>query len=124
MKISTQLYIGWVVLIALITLVPGRVLPNIDWNFLSFDKIIHFSIFSILSFLGSASFKNILGSPTNVLKPISLSLLIAMVYGTLLEYLQTLIPDRGFDYADLLANIGGAIIGIVLFQLYNTKFSK
>ena len=122
-KISTQLYIGWVVLIALLTLVPGKALPNIDWNFLSLDKIIHFSIFSILSFLGCASFKNIL-SPTNTLKPITISLIIAMVYGTLLEYLQTLIPDRGFDYADLLANIGGAVIGIVLFQYYNTKIIK
>ena len=122
MKFSTQLYIGWVVFIALLTLVPGKALPQIDWNFLSFDKFIHFSIFSIMTFLGSVSFKNRLSS-TSIIIPLLISLLIAISYGAILEYMQSFIPDREFDYADLAANIGGAVVGILLFFYFN-KSSK
>ncbi len=123
MTFSTQLYIGWVVFIALLTLIPGKALPDIDWNFLSFDKIIHFSVFSVLAFLGSASFKNRSGQ-MSLLLPLMISLVIAVLYGTILEYMQTLIPDRGFDYADLSANIGGSVVGTLLFLYYNTKINK
>jgi len=123
MKLSTQLYIGWVVFIALLTLVPGKALPQIDWNFLSFDKFIHFTIFSIMTFLGSASFKNSLGLK-RVIMPIIISLFIAVLYGATLEYLQSFIPDREFDYADLAANIGGSLVGILLFLSFSTRIFK
>ena len=123
MKLSTQLYIGWVVFIALLTLVPGKALPQIDWNFLSFDKFIHFSIFSIMSFLGGVSFKNSLGS-TRIIIRVLISLLIAISYGAILEYMQSFIPDREFDYADLVANIGGSAAGTVLLLYYNTRITK
>lgn len=123
MKLSTRLYIGWVVFIAFLTLVPGKALPHIDWNFLSFDKFIHFTIFCIMTFLGSVSFKNSLGL-SRILIPILLSLLIAIIYGAILEYMQSFIPDREFDYADLAANITGAVIGIFLFLRFRTKIAK
>lgn len=123
MKLSTQLYIGWVVFIALLTLVPGKALPQIDWNFLSFDKFIHFGIFSIMTFLGSASFKNSLGL-NRLIMPIIISLFIAILYGATLEYLQSFIPDREFDYADLAANIGGSLVGILLFLSFSSRIFK
>ena len=123
MKLSTQLYIGWIVLIGLLTLVPGKALPQVDWNFLSLDKIIHFTIFSIMTFLGSISFKNRSGL-TRIIFPILISLLIAILYGAILEYLQTFIPDRAFDYADLVANIGGSAAGTVLFSYYNSRITQ
>ena len=120
MKFSTGLYIGWVIVIALLTLVPGKALPQIDWNFFSLDKLIHFTIFSIMTFLGIASFKSSLGQ-ARVIIPILVSLLIAILYGALLEYLQSFIPDREFDFADLIANIGGSIAGVILFLFSGTK---
>jgi len=123
MKLSTQLYIGWVVFIALLTLVPGKALPQIDWNFLSFDKFIHFAIFSIMTFLGSASFYKSFGL-TRIIMPIIISLFIAILYGATLEYLQTFIPDREFDYADLAANIGGSLVGILLFLSFSSRIFK
>jgi len=120
---STPFYIGWVLFIGLLTLLPGKAVPQLDWNFLSLDKIIHFSLFSIMAFLGSISFKISFGL-TKAYKSIMFSLFIAILYGTILEYLQTFIPDRGFDYADLIANIGGSIVGIILFLYYNTKITR
>ena len=122
-KFSTQLYIGWVLFIGLITLLPGTSVPQIDWNFLALDKVIHFSIFGILAFLGSINFKISFGL-TKAFKPILFSLLVAILYGTILEYMQSFIPDRGFDYADLSANIGGSIFGVALFLYYNNKITR
>ena len=122
-KLSTQLYIGWIVFIALLTLIPGKALPQIDWNFLSLDKIIHFTIFSIMTFLGSVSFKTKAGLRRTI-TPILISLLIAILYGSILELMQSFIPDREFDYADLVANIGGSVTGLVLFLYYNTLVTK
>ena len=76
-----------------------------------------------MAFLGSISFKIGFGL-TKAYKSIMFSLFIAILYGTILEYLQTFIPDRGFDYADLIANIGGSIVGIILFLYYSTKITR
>ena len=105
----TWLYYGWVLFIALLTLIPGRSIPDIiDWNFFSLDKIIHFFIFFTLTFLGAIYFQNL---TKKHLPAIAISFLIALFYGSLIEYLQTFIPDRGFDYADLTANSMGAFFG-------------
>jgi hypothetical protein len=123
-KFSTQLYIGWVLFIALLTLLPAKALPfQLDWNFLSLDKVGHFSIFTIMAFLGSASFNIKLKLP-KAYKAVIISFIIAALYGSIIEYTQTFIPDRGFDYADLIANIGGAITGIGLFLILNSKATK
>jgi hypothetical protein len=114
-KHSTHLYLGWVLFIALITLIPGKSIPDIiDWNFLSLDKAIHFTLFSILSLLGSYSFSK---ASRPLIAALALSILLAVLYGTIIEYLQTMIPDRGFDYADLAANIGGALVGGAYFLI-------
>jgi len=122
-KFSTQLYFGWVLFIGLLTLIPGNIIPDINWNFLSFDKIIHLTVFAILSFIGSIYFKHSDKKKTRS-QPVFISFATAVLYGTLLEYLQTFIPQRGFDYADLTANIIGSLAGIVVFLLLNTKVKQ
>jgi VanZ family protein len=112
-----------VLLIALLTLLPGKVIPDINWDFLSFDKLIHFSIFSIMSFLGSLSF-NGANRLQKGYKPIVINLLVAIFYGIALEYSQTYIPDRGFDYADMTANIIGSFGGIILFLFFENRATK
>jgi VanZ family protein len=112
-----------VLFIAFLTLLPGKYLSGIDWNFLSIDKSIHFTVFLILTFLGSFNFKKRTwtgGITTAVL----VSLGIAIMYGSILEYAQTFIPERGFDYADLTANIVGALSGIALFLVVNNKIKE
>lgn len=109
----TQLFISWVLLIGLLTLLPGKRIPDfIDWNFLSLDKFIHYTIFLILCFLGSLRFYN---HAENLMRVIFISLIVSISYGALLEGLQTLVPDRGFDLSDLTANAIGSITGAFLF---------
>jgi VanZ like protein len=120
---STPLYISWVLFIALLTLVPGKVIPNVNWDFLSFDKLIHFSIFSLMAFLGGLSF-NRSNRFQKGYKSILVSLFVAILYGIVLEYSQTYIPDRGFDYADMTANITGSVTGMVLFLFFENRTAK
>ena len=122
-KLSTQLYIGWIVFIALLTLIPGKALPQIDWNLFAFDKVIHFTVFSILTFLGCVSFKNGTYLKRTFIQ-VLISLSIAILYGTFLELMQSFVPDRAFDYADLAANTAGAVIGVAIFLFFTLKYSS
>ena len=112
-KYSTPLYIGWVLFIALLTLIPGKSIPDlIDWNFLSLDKLIHFTLFFVLTLLGSYTLHK---GTRSFIGVVTVSIILAVLYGTIIEYIQTMIPERGFDYADLAANAGGALVGGAYF---------
>ena len=81
------------------------------WAVFSLDKYVHFGIFaiqSVLLFLGA--WKNHkLGSIT-----VKLHLfLIAVIFGIMIELLQTLIPHRSFDVNDMVANTVGCLLGLV-----------
>lgn len=76
-----------------------------------------------MAFLGSASFNTKLKLP-KASKAAIISFIIAALYGSMIEYTQMFIPDRGFDYADVVANIGGSLTGIGLFIFLNNKATK
>lgn len=77
-------------------------------------------MFSVMSFLGGVKFNSSNHSKTVVFSS-ALSLLIASTYGFILEYFQTFIPQRAFDYADLTANASGAIFGIAFFVYFQAR---
>lgn len=113
-KNSTWLYIGWVFFIALLTLLPGSVIPDISWDFISIDKTVHIIMFSVLIFLGLVASKygnfKLFGR-----WPVILSIVSAITYGYILELIQSFIPQRSYDFADLTADCVGTIVGYGLF---------
>ena len=72
------------------------------------DKIIHFLAYLCLGFL----FHQILARTPRIL------LFKATVIGVVIEILQTQVPTRSFELADILANTLGAFTGIVLSGRY------
>ncbi len=98
-------------------LYPGSILGCILYNDcyiqpqLTKDFIVssnHFYVFFILSVLGFIAFsKN--------LKKISYYLILLSI---VLESLHIIIPNRGFQVADLLGNILGVLLSIILFKLF------
>jgi len=71
-------------------------------------------VFAIMTYLGCYYYI----SRQKAINPAILkSILPAIMYGTTIEVLQTFIPQRGFDYADLTADIIGSILGVLLFKL-------
>ncbi len=68
----------------------------------------HVYIFIFLSFLGFLSYKK-------KIKQICLYLISISI---LLELMHIIIPNRGFEVADLLGNILGVLISLVIFKLF------
>ena len=74
----------------------------------------HVYVFAIFSFLGILSFKE-------YLKKISYYLFSVSVF---LEMFHIIIPNRGFEVADLLGNVLGVILSLILYKLFTFRRSK
>ncbi len=113
-KHSTWLYFSWVFFIGLLTLLPGSLIPNVSWDFVSIDKTVHIVLFSVLVFLGLTATKQ--GKlPLFKTKPVLLNIGSALLYGYLIELTQSFIPQRSYDFADLTADSVGTLVGYGLF---------
>jgi VanZ family protein len=80
-------------------------------------------MFAVMSLLGGVKIHSAKKSQTLTMSSV-FSFLIAATYGFVLEYFQTFIPQRAFDYADLTANVGGATLGIVIFLFFKSRFKS
>ena len=117
MKILKNSFYVLNIVLFIFYLFPGSILGCILYNDcyiqpqLTRDFLIssnHFYVFFILSVIGFLSFsKN--------LKKISYYLILLSI---LLELLHIIIPNRGFEVADLLGNILGVLLSLILFKLF------
>lgn len=95
---------AYILLLFITGLIPGQYVPDLSSGISHFDKVLHF-----LSYLGlGLLFQQIIDRPPRVL------LLRAIVIGLIIELLQTQVPGRTFESADILANTLGAFCGIIL----------
>ena len=74
----------------------------------------HVYVFAIFSFLGILSFKE-------YLKKISYYLFSVSVF---LEIMHIIIPNRGFEAADLLGNVLGVVLSLILYKLFSLRRLK
>ena len=118
MKLIKSLFYLSNIAIILFYLYPGSILgcffykdcqtqPQLTRDFIIFSSN-HVYLFIALSFLGFLSFKN------NI-KAIFVYLLIL---STFLEIMHLVIPNRGFEMADLLGNILGVIISYIVLKTF------
>lgn len=105
---------SWFVFITILFLLPGSALPKENWlQGLYLDKWVHLGFFAIMSFLFAASLK--------LRKFFSLLLLFfaTVLYGLCIEFIQKeWIPNRSFDWLDLLADSAGSVVGILVWMVY------
>ncbi|WP_373522277.1 VanZ family protein [Aquiflexum sp.] len=111
----------WLLMVSLAMFTPGRSLPKLP-EFSFGDKLGHFLLFAVLSFLwlrvGTINEKR--GINTRIL--ITNLLVFCFIFPILAEYLQQFVPNRTFDYMDIVANlVGGAFGFIVFFILYKAN---
>ena len=78
--------------------------------------MILYTVYSVLLIL---SFRKITEKSYFDKNAILKTIVISFCFGTVLELLQSLIPGRNFDIFDMLANVGGTIIGIGLIKLFS-----
>ena len=117
MKILKNSFYILNVILIIFYLYPGSILgcflyndcyiqPQLTKDFLVSSN--HFYVFFILSVIGFLSF-------SKDLKKISYYLILLSI---LLELLHIIIPNRGFEVADLLGNILGVLLPLVIFKLF------
>lgn len=101
----------WAAFILVLSLMPGRDLPSVSlWQA---DKLAHFAVYAILTWLMLRGAIKQLGSPLR-LRVIVLMLLLSSGYGVLIEFIQeTFTADRHLDWYDAIANATGALMGSV-----------
>ena len=118
MKLIKSLFYLSNIAIILFYLYPGSILgcffyrdcqtqPQLTRDFIIFSSN-HVYLFIALSFLGFLSFKN----------NIKAILVYLLILSTFLEIMHLVIPNRGFEMADLLGNILGVIISYTFLKTF------
>jgi len=111
----------YLVIIVLLSLLPTSDFPDVPF-FSGEDKYIHICMYLGLGFLAcwSLDFRDKERLP-------SIILLLAGVFmwGVLMEVLQRLMSnERGMEMLDMLANLAGAIAGLIFYKLLERKSIK
>ena len=99
-------------LIIFLSLLPPSQFPKITL-FPGIDKLIHLLMYAGLGWLIMwAFYKEHLSKPTRVFIFLSVP-----IWGALMEFMQLFMHQgRSFSWVDILANLAGAILGVLVFK--------
>lgn len=119
--------IFWGIIVLILSGIPGNAFPKIptfiEW--LGPDKIVHLIIYSIFGYLLYSGFVKQFISKKTRYKIILLTIFSGAVFGALTEVLQYFVfVGRNGNIFDLVANIFGCLIGILIFSLIFSKKIK
>ena len=114
MKIARMLYIlfvVWVVLVTIGSLLPATSVPS--WVDLggNRDKVAHFVAYFITALLFYLTFR------TRFKRTDIYAMLFAAGYGAMLELAQSFMPGRVCSFGDLAANFSGVLFFFVLYRI-------
>jgi VanZ family protein len=102
----------YLVVIALLSLLPSYDIPDIRL-FPGADKLVHMCMYLGLSVLACWSYD----ISHHRMKFMYLLLAGVFMYGVLMEILQrTMHNGRSFDFKDMIANLTGAILGLLIYK--------
>ena len=105
-RFAAALFFGDVFLMTILALKPMHGAGSID----HVDKILHFFAYFVLAglaFLFARRFK-----------PFLKWCFALMVYGAIIELLQSFMPGRYMSFADFIANISGIAVMVILVKIY------
>ncbi|HKR06873.1 MAG TPA: VanZ family protein [Bacteroidia bacterium] len=116
----------WAILILILCVLPGSAIPHYRWtDLLSIDKIIHAFLFIILTLLLIRGFKRQTRFSFLNVHTLTLIFLFSVIYGGLLELMQNYcLADRTGSWFDLIANVTGCILGIIINNYLKRKELK
>lgn len=113
----------WGMIIFVLLAMPGSDVPRLSFlSFLPMDKIVHFILFAVFSFLLSIGFLRQYSFPRIRFNSIIIAFCISVIYGGVMEYLQgTVFEDRTSDWIDFVMNLCGTIGGLCTFAILKTR---
>jgi len=113
-------WVIWFLILTILSLTPGKHLPEIKFEWFEIDKVIHFAFYFILVILMSIAFRLIKNEPFS--KGIVLIVVIGILIGWSIEFIQgNYITNRYFDYSDIIANSLGTVVGMLIYVKYPIK---
>ena len=113
----------WGIVIFILLSMPGGDVPRFEFfRFLPIDKIVHFILFFVFSFILSVGFLRQYSYSFLRLKAILFAFCISFVYGSVMELLQGMVfEDRTSEAIDFVMNLCGTVGGLCTFALMKTK---
>jgi len=114
-KLSDHFYIVLAILWTFITiwlsLISARTASSFKvWDFIGFDKLAHLGFYAIFCFLWSMGLRQ-----NSNLK--NIPIFFSISFGVLMEICQFYLSNgRSFELYDILANIIGSFLGVILFK--------
>ncbi len=100
----------WLFIVALALLMPGNSLPKVPL-FPHADKLVHIGVFAVLTFLWSRVGTRDQEGEIKPRRLLTNLLVFSIGFPILLEYLQIYVPNRSFEFEDIMANLLGGLIG-------------
>lgn len=109
--------------ILFLSALPGSIAPKWNWeSIFQLDKVAHFLMYFSLSVLIYLSLDITIDQHRS---KALLSFASASLYGVILEYLQRYyFENRSFDIIDIIFNISGALVGVIICILFDKKLIK
>lgn len=108
--------IGWGIVIFILMAIPGDKFPDVHFTWISADKLVHFSVFGLWSFLLMRWLNR---TATNASKQV---FIIGLIFSGITETLQaTVFINRSGDPRDVLANMIGISGGILVYRWLKMK---
>jgi len=117
--------IVWGILIFILLSLPEDNLPELSfWQIIPyFDKLVHLGLFTVFSFLLCLAFRHQLKYYLLRKYWVISSFILSVLYGGITEILQKLFFHRNAEQADLISDICGSILGIIIYN-YFINFEK
>ena len=113
-------WVLWLSVIAILSLLPGDKIPQIQFELFSIDTAVHVIMYAVLAALMIIGFEKKM-NPRQFRLYITL-ILLCSVFGLLIEFVQgNFIYRRFFSWGDALANTIGAIIGAIGYYWTSRK---
>ena len=118
--IAFLLPVIWLVVIYILLTMPNNDIPEVGFlDVIYFDKWVHAGLFAMLTFLFSWPFRKLYPAQHRLFVSIAIS---ALLYGIAMEYVQKyLTTDRDFDYADMIADGFGCLVGYLAIRFVVAK---
>ncbi len=107
------LAIFWTIFTIYLSLISAREASKFDiWDIVGIDKLGHFAFYTIFSFLWCMGLARRQTDKKNIL-------FFSVSFGVFMEICQLyLFNGRSFELFDILANIMGSFVGVILFKIF------
>ncbi len=113
----------WLYIVSFLMTMPASAFPTEDWfSKVQFDKWVHAGLFAMLVTCWCWGMKKLITRKEKLAAVFIWVTILVILYGIGMEFIQKYyIPNRSFDFWDIVADAVGAYIGLIFSRRYFIK---